>query len=136
MVGSTAILKRRSTGLAALRPRGQVGLMLAAILAAVSLMHLAWMMKSSARRNSRGPGRLSALRRAIVGAGKRQIAAVLGPPRATIGRGNYLTDNTWYYPLDRRQRTALAIEFDNDVACVTQVIAGAGRSRPQLSSRI
>ncbi|CAN5429529.1 hypothetical protein BH09PLA1_BH09PLA1_07270 [soil metagenome] len=67
--------------------------------------------------------RLNAMRGAILGAHKEQIADVLGPPRATIGCGRYLSDDTWYYPLDARRRVALAIEFDRGVARRTQVIA-------------
>ncbi|MBC8108699.1 MAG: hypothetical protein H7Z14_19100 [Anaerolineae bacterium] len=90
----------------------------------------------------RGPGstqssRLDALRRAILGVQKKQIAAVLGQPRATIGRGNHLTDDTWYYPIDPKQRLALTIEFDRDIARQTQVIDGirTARSRRQQIPR-
>ena len=100
-----------------------VALLCAAILGALTLTHL--VRAITMRRIGGGKfSRLEALRRAIVGVQKKQIAAVLGPPRATIGRGHYLTDDTWYYPIDPRQRLALAIEFDRGVARQTQVVEG------------
>src|SRR5215472_6817897 len=51
------------------------------------------------RELGRAPRRqsLPQLRDAIVGAAKREIASVLGPPQsATVGRP---TADTWYYPL-------------------------------------
>ena len=82
-----------------------------------------------ARRASGGgrSSRLTSLRRAIVGADKRTIAAALGPPRATVGVGDFQRDDTWYYPLNPRQQIALAVTFARGVACQTLVV-GLGRS--------
>lgn len=99
-------------------------MIVATILGAMTFAHL---MRALATRRGAGSSqssRLDGLRRAILGVQKKQIAAVLGQPRATIGRGNYLTDDTWYYPIDTRHRLALAIEFDQGVARQTQVIEG------------
>jgi hypothetical protein len=65
---------------------------------------------------------LQSLRHAIVGVDKRTIAAALGPPSATVGAGNFWSDNTWYYPLDRIARLALAIEFEQGIARQTEVL--------------
>lgn len=96
----------------------------ATILGALTLAHLVRALSTRRGAGNRQYSRLNALRSAIVGVQKKQIAAVLGPPRATIGRGNYLTDDTWYYPIDPNRRRALAIEFDRGVARQAQVING------------
>src|SRR4051794_38051311 len=96
-----------------------VAILLAAVAGAVALARLVRSF-STQRDADLSSGRLSALRRAIVGVQKQQIAAVLGQPRATIGRGSYLTDDTWYYPIDLHKHLALAIQFDHNVAKQTQ----------------
>jgi hypothetical protein len=65
---------------------------------------------------------LQSFRHAILGADKGTILRALGPPPATIGRGVPIHDNTWYYPLDRVQRLALAIQFEEDRASQTEVL--------------
>lgn len=54
-----------------------------------------------------------AFSRAIVGTTKGMIVDVLGPPpTATRSQGgDYLTSETWYYPLDVRERSGMAIRF-------------------------
>lgn len=69
-------------------------------------------------RSLRGPGRgtedsLAGLRDAIVGNGKREISSVFGPPHSAAVRGAH---DTWYYPLRDRERLAMAISFNNDLA--------------------
>ena len=104
--------------------RAGVAMIFATILGALTFAHLVRTLATRRGAGSSQSTRLDALRRAILGVQKKQIAAVLGQPRATIGRGNHLTDDTWYYPIDTRQRLALAIEFDRGVARQTQVIEG------------
>jgi outer membrane protein assembly factor BamE (lipoprotein component of BamABCDE complex) len=59
----------------------------------------------------RGP-KLARLRSAILGSTKRKIASMLGPPRVTQSGA----DATWYYPLSKEERLALAISFEQDRA--------------------
>jgi hypothetical protein len=117
---SASIVKRSGGGGGA----AAFAIVLAAIAGAVALARLVRTF-STQRGGAISSDRLSALRTAIVGVQKQQIAAILGRPRATIGRGNYLSDDTWYYPIDPRHHLALAIQFDHDVAKQTQVIRGA-----------
>ena len=69
------------------------------------------------------------LQEAIVGNDKETIAAVFGPPRTAMRRGagaraigghgaarQFLEADTWYYPYDRADRTAIVIEFEGGVA--------------------
>src|SRR5689334_21446102 len=71
---------------------------------------------------------LQLFRKAIVGVDKNTIMRALGPPPATVGQGLPWRDNTWYYPLDRVQQLALAIEFVNDVARQTEVLRSPSRA--------
>lgn len=69
----------------------------------------------------RGEQPFAALREVIVGSAKGAVVTVFGPPRtAILGRGvNKLSiwrSDTWYYPLDLADRSALAIRFDGNVA--------------------
>lgn len=69
---------------------------------------------------------LAALRGSIVGRRKASIVAAYGPPRtarsvadyrATMGRTTtFWSADTWYYPVDPRTRTAMAVEFVENVA--------------------
>jgi hypothetical protein len=68
-----------------------------------------------------GNGRFATLRASVIGAGKGSVVNVFGPPRtAMLGRGtrsmSIWRSDTWYYPLDRAERSALAIRFDGNVA--------------------
>jgi hypothetical protein len=67
-----------------------------------------------------GNGPFAALRDAVIGAGKGAVISVFGPPRtAMLGRGARLSiwrSDTWYYPLDQTDRSALAIRFQGNVA--------------------
>ena len=70
---------------------------------------------------ARGQQPFAALREAIVGSAKGAVKTVLGPPRtARLGRtSNRLSiwrADTWYYPLDRADRSAIAIRFEGNVA--------------------
>jgi hypothetical protein len=68
-----------------------------------------------------GNGRLAMLRASVIGAGNGAVVNVFGPPRtAMLGRGtrnlSIWRSDTWYYPLDRADRSALAIRFEGNVA--------------------
>ncbi len=70
---------------------------------------------------ARGEQPFIALRDAIVGSAKGCVKTVLGPPRtARLGRGankpSIWRADTWYYPLDRADRSAIAIRFEGNVA--------------------
>ena len=71
---------------------------------------------------------LSSLRTALLGRHKSAVAKALGPPRtATVGSPlavgaaaseppSFLVADTWYYALDARDRSAMAIQFEADRA--------------------
>jgi hypothetical protein len=70
---------------------------------------------------ARGEQPFAALREAIVGSAKGAVKTVFGPPRtARLGRGanrpSIWRADTWYYPLDRADRSAIAIRFEGNVA--------------------
>lgn len=120
--GSSSSIARRAALGAGAAGAGGFGTIIAIFCGALTFMHLA---RAAANHHAkRRQRRLHALRRAIVGVRKNQVAAVLGPPRATIGRGDYRADDTWYYPIDLRRHIALAIEFHKGIAQQTQLIAG------------
>jgi hypothetical protein len=78
-------------------------------------------MRERLARYVRGEQPFAALRAVIVGSAKGAIVTVFGPPRtAMLGRrANKLSiwrSDTWYYPLDRADRSALAIRFEGNVA--------------------
>lgn len=65
------------------------------------------------------------LRRSMVGRGKSAIAAVLGVPRtAAVSAGriaggtkaSFWSADTWYYAVDARTQTAMAVRFRGDIA--------------------
>jgi hypothetical protein len=75
-----------------------------------------------AGRPTRGEA-LPMLADAIVGSPKATILAVFGPPRGAVISGTtdpaasgYWPAQTWYYPLPRNGRLAMAIEFDDELA--------------------
>lgn len=76
---------------------------------------------ASVRRPSRGES-LPMLADAIVGSPKETILAVFGPPRGAVLEGDDVTDanywqaRTWYYPLPKNGRLAMAIAFDDEMA--------------------
>jgi hypothetical protein len=79
------------------------------------------------RELGRAPRRqsLPQLRDAILGAAKREIASVLGPPQsASVGRP---TADTWYYPLRPGERLAMAISFDRGLARDVEFFTSPGR---------
>jgi hypothetical protein len=117
--GSHAITRSAALGVGAVSGFGAI---IAMFCGAMALLHVARIAANhQAHERAR---RLHSLRRAIVGARKNQLISVLGSPRATIGRGDYRTDDTWYYPLDQRRHVALAIEFTNGIARRTHIITG------------
>ncbi|HSV13253.1 MAG TPA: hypothetical protein VLI90_03290 [Tepidisphaeraceae bacterium] len=71
--------------------------------------------RPSPRPNMATDGRsLAGLRNAILGSGKPQIASVFGPPHSAAIRGG--VGDTWYYPLQPREKLAMAISFDDGTA--------------------
>ena len=62
---------------------------------------------------------LGALRAAIVGNTKEAVASVFGPPRTSAvqvtrrGKQSDAGGETWYYLLDRQDRSAMAIRFSD-----------------------
>ena len=71
---------------------------------------------------ARGQRPFAALRAAILGSAKGSVVAVLGPPRTALagrhagGKFSIWRADTWYYPLDRADRSALAIRFEGSIA--------------------
>ena len=69
------------------------------------------------------PG-LQMLHDAILGNSKEAVAAVFGPPPTAVtpegsssGRApSYWQADTWYYPLDPREKRAMAVRFERGVA--------------------
>ena len=64
---------------------------------------------------------------AILGNSKEAVAAVFGPPPTAVtpegarsslsGRApSYWQADTWYYPLDPREKRAMAVRFERGVA--------------------
>jgi hypothetical protein len=58
---------------------------------------------------------------AIVGCSRGAVAAVFGAPRNAVVCGTYAdgeqpTHETWYYPIQREENLAMAIEFAEDSA--------------------
>lgn len=117
--GSTAMTRSAAIGVGA---AGGFGAIIAMFCGAMALIHLAHV--SANRQAQNRSRRLESLRRAIVGSRKQQVVAALGAPRATIGRGDYRADDTWYYPIDARRHIALAVEFTHGIARRTQIIIG------------
>jgi hypothetical protein len=71
--------------------------------------------RHSPRRDMATDGRsLARLHDAIIGNGKTQIASVFGPPHSAAVRGRM--GDTWYYPLQPREKLAMAISFDDGKA--------------------
>ena len=70
----------------------------------------------------------AALRGKLVGRGKSTVAATCGAPRTAAGgsagkilvgrkrREDFWQADTWYYPLDSRSQTAMAIRFEKGIA--------------------
>jgi hypothetical protein len=69
----------------------------------------------------------------VLGNDKASIAAVFGPPHASAGfsavapamlvRADYLHADTWYYPLDHSERTAMAVHFNEGIARDAQLVS-------------
>ena len=67
----------------------------------------------------------------IFGYSKREVARLLGPPpAAAMGNLNaalavpptFWQADTWYYPVDRRRRKAVAVQFDADRVVKVEVL--------------
>ncbi len=66
------------------------------------------------------------VRNSILGRGKSAVAACCGAPRTAAGaagkvvigsrRPNYWNADTWYYPINARTQTAIAVKFENGIA--------------------
>ena len=110
-----------------------IPILLAGAAVAIARMPLsAWVQGMTSGGGSRGnPGRirralagssLGALRASIVGNTKEAVASVFGPPRTSAvqvmrrGKQNRTSGETWYYLLDRQDRSAMAIRFAADRA--------------------
>lgn len=68
---------------------------------------------------------LARLRDAILGNKKSAVASVFGAPPATAGgfaSGHYHQADTWYYPLDQVEKSAMVIQFENGIARDAQFI--------------
>lgn len=74
------------------------------------------------------------LGQAVIGNTRNAILSILGPPRSSAGfsatipsntQDAFLRANTWYYVLDNRQRRAMVIEFENDLARSAEFIHAA-----------
>ncbi len=62
---------------------------------------------------------LARLRDAILGNKKSAVASVFGAPPATAGgfaSGHYHQADTWYYPLNQVEKSAMVIQFENGIA--------------------
>ncbi|MEO6437293.1 MAG: hypothetical protein ABIP55_16240 [Tepidisphaeraceae bacterium] len=68
---------------------------------------------------------LPQLREALLGRSKAQIASRFGPPstalmnrpgRGRLGPSAFWHADTWYYPIDPDEKTAMAVTFDRGVA--------------------
>jgi hypothetical protein len=79
-------------------------------------------MRGVVQRFGAGERPLAALRAAIVGSAKGAVHTVFGPPRTAMVRNtatparSFWQADTWYYPLDRTTRQAMAIRFAGNVA--------------------
>ena len=67
----------------------------------------------------------------LFGYTKREVARLLGPPpAAAMGQLNaalpapptFWQADTWYYPVDRRRRKAVAVQFDADRVVKVEVL--------------
>ena len=103
-----------------------VGGLLTAVLASRRASLRSWLDRNSPRSSGRSnPSSLALLRDAILGNKKSAVAAVFGAPPATAGgfiTGHYHQADTWYYPLDKVEKSALVIQFENGIARDAQFI--------------
>jgi hypothetical protein len=85
------------------------------------------------RGTKRAPGRIAdarSLPRRIFGHTKHEVARLLGPPPAAAASANetasaptFWDANTWYYPANPRQRTAVAVQFNEDRVVRVELLA-------------
>ena len=70
---------------------------------------------------------------AILGNSKCAVASVFGPPRTAVVTEpttltpTYWDADTWYYPLPKADRLAVAIQFEDDYATGVQFLRGPQR---------
>jgi hypothetical protein len=130
---------RRATRAPAIREGGLLRLPWAA-LGACALALVAWFypvragrrLMSEPRWESSNQRTFRRLRQAIVGNDKASVVAVFGPPPATAGVEAdsewsvsvpvYLRSDTWYYPLDKIEQSAICIRFAQGIAQDAQVL--------------
>ncbi len=89
--------------------------------------HRARAMRDCLRGYAQGNHSFPSLRSAILGSAKGAVLSVFGPPRtALLGRGasrlSIWRADTWYYPLDRDDRSVIAIQFEGNVAHAVEKI--------------
>jgi hypothetical protein len=89
-----------------------------------------------AARPSRGEA-LPMLADAIVGCPKTTIHAVFGPPRGAVvdqpidfAANGYWQAQTWYYPLPRNGKLAMAISFQEETARYVDFFHAPGPTKP------
>ena len=91
-------------------------------------------MREASRQFTTGARSMAALRRSIVGSAKRAVVSVFGPPRtATITRPagagpTFWQADTWYYPIDGRTKSAMAIRFTGNVAAEVEFLTVPSRA--------
>jgi hypothetical protein len=64
---------------------------------------------------------LQLIRDSVVGRGKSAVAEIFGIPRTAAGgapqkRRDFWSADTWYYPIDTRSQTAMAVRFVKGIA--------------------
>jgi hypothetical protein len=104
-----------------------VGGLVAAVLASRRSSLRSWIDRKFPARTGEGSksSSLALLRDAILGNNKSAVAAVFGAPPATAGgfvTGHYHQADTWYYPLDKVEKSAMVIQFENGIARDAQFI--------------
>ena len=85
----------------------------------------------------RAGAQLATLPTRIFGHTKRQVARLLGPPPAAAmgppaappAPTTYWKANTWYYPVDPRRQTAVAVQFDDDRVIRVEVLGTRRETR-------
>ena len=130
----------------ALVPVAIAGLMAALVLSSNSpvqswLRRVLWSPDAARRRRARQQRSLASMKQAILGNSKQAVVAVLGAPRTStyvnripVARPDqpvYWDADTWYYPLNRRDRSAMAIHFLDGIAQSASVIHSPLPSRQE-----
>jgi len=86
-------------------------------------------MREASRQFTTGARSMATLRRSIDGSAKRAVVSAFGPPRtatmtrAAAGPGpTFWQADTWYYPIDGRTKSAMAIRFTGNVAAEVEFL--------------